>query len=91
MGKVRKSFISFAAGLLNMPPPPASTEEERQPLDGEAAASNPPTSVGPSGVDQVSHEMVDLESQDRMCLEGADIVPAQEIAECDQSQSIYVY
>ncbi|CAD5329714.1 unnamed protein product [Arabidopsis thaliana] len=90
MGKVRKSFISFAAGLLNMPPPPAPIEEERQPLDGEAAASNPPVSAGPSGVDQVSHEMVNPESQDRMCLEGADVVPAQEIAECDRSQSVQV-
>jgi len=32
-----------------MTPPPAHIEEERQPSDGEAAASNPPVSAGPSG------------------------------------------
>nr|AAQ82842.1 At4g20730 [Arabidopsis thaliana]BAD44112.1 putative protein [Arabidopsis thaliana] len=89
MGKVRKSFISFAAGLLNMPPPPAPIEETR-PLDGEAATSNPPVNAGPSGVDQVSHETVNPDSQDRMCLEGDGVVPAQEIAECDQNQSVQV-
>nr|BAD44130.1 putative protein [Arabidopsis thaliana] len=89
MGKVRKSFISFAAGLLNMPPPPAPIEETR-PLDGEAATSNPLVNAGPSGVDQVSRETVNPDSQDRMCLEGDGVVPAQEIAECDQNQSVQV-
>jgi len=90
MGKVRKSFISFAVGLLNMPPFPAPIEEETHPLVGEAVASNPPVSAGPSGVNQVSHETANPDSQDRTRLEGADVVPAQEIAECDQSQSVQV-
>ncbi|CAA0395930.1 unnamed protein product [Arabidopsis thaliana] len=77
MGKVRKSFISFAAGLLNMPPPPAPIEETR-PLDGEAATSNPPINAGPSGVDQVSRET------------GPASFQAQEIAKCDQNQSVQV-
>ena len=87
MGKVRKSFVSFATGLLNMPPPPAPVEEETHPLDEEAAPLIPPASSGPSGVDQISHEtLVDPDSQDRTCLEGAEVVPVQEIAEGDQNQ-----
>ena len=65
MGKVRKSFVSFATRLLNMPPPPAPIEEARPSDDTTALAILPATS-GPSGVDKVSHEtLVDPDSQDK--------------------------
>ncbi|CAD5324772.1 unnamed protein product [Arabidopsis thaliana] len=88
MGKVRKSFVSFATRLLNMPPPPAPVEEEAHPTDGEVAPLIPPASSGPSGVDQVSHEaLVNPDSQDRTHLERAKVIPSQEIVEGDQNQS----
>jgi len=90
MGKVRKSFISFASRLLNMPPPPAPVKEEARPSDDVAVLVIPPANSGSFDVDQVSREiLVDLDSQDRTCLEEAGGVQAQEIVGDDLNQPIH--
>jgi len=89
MGKVRKSFVSFASRLLSMPPPPAPVQEEVRPLDDVTTPMLPSVVSGPSDVDQVSHEtLIVQDSQDRTCLEGADNAQAQLIVGGDQNQTI---